>query len=106
MRTFCVVIVFIALHVCMAQYLVKQTLCLSFILIYFIVNSYIVNKTLKSTGAQPPEIEHHRKEAVGLKKLETMGLRKRRPGVSITDTRLRSLHQENLWVLMGERWEW
>ena len=65
-------------------------------------------------GAQPPEIEHHRKETVGLRKLETVGLRKpetiglrkRRPGVSITDTRLRSLHQENLWVLVGERWEW
>ena len=28
-------------------------------------------------GAQPPEIEHHR--------METKGLRKRRPGVSITD---------------------
>ena len=50
-------------------------------------------------GAQPPEIEHHRKETVGLRKPETIGLRKRRPGVSITDTRLRSLHQENLWVL-------
>ena len=53
---------------------------------------------LKSMGAQPPEIEHHR--------METEGLRKRRPGVSITDTRLRSLHQENLRVLMSERWEW
>ena len=31
-------------YVCMAQYLVKQTLCSSFILIYFAVNSYIVNK--------------------------------------------------------------
>ena len=49
-----------------------------FILIYFVVNSYIVNKTLKRMGAQPPKIEHHRKE--------TEGLRKRRPGVSITDT--------------------
>ena len=47
-------------------------------------------------GAQPPEIEHHRKEAEGLRKMETEGLRKRRPGVSITDTCLRSLHQENL----------
>ena len=62
---------FIAPYVCTVQYLVKQTLCSSFILIYSIVNSYIVNKTLKSTGAQPPEIEHHRKE--------TEGLRKRRP---------------------------
>ena len=59
-----------------------------FILIYFVVNSYIVNKTLKNMGAQPPEIEHHRKE--------TEGLRKRRPGVSIMDTRQRYLHQENL----------
>ena len=31
-------------YVCMGQYLVKQTLCSSFILIYFAVNSYIVNK--------------------------------------------------------------
>ena len=76
----------------------KQTLYSSFILIYFVVNSYIVNKTLKCKGAQPPEIEHHR--------METEGLRKRRPGVSITDTRQRSLHQENLRVLMSERWEW
>ena len=73
-HTFCVVIVFIAPYVCTAQYLVKkQMLYLSFILIYFVVNSYIVNKTLKCTGAQPPEIEHHR--------TETKGLRKRRPGV-------------------------
>ena len=71
---------------------------LSFILIYFVVNSYIVNKTLKCTGAQPPEIEHHR--------TKTEGLRKRRPGVSITDTHQRSLHQENLLVLVSERWEW
>ena len=49
-------------------------------------------------GAQPPEIEHHR--------TETKGLRKRRPGVSITDTRQRSLHQENLQVLVSEGWEW
>ena len=76
----------------------KQTLYLSFILIYFVVNSYIVNETLKCTGAQPPEIKHHR--------METKGLRKRRPGVSITDTCQRSLHQENLRVLMSERWEW
>ena len=31
-------------YVSTAQYLVKQTLCSSFILIYFAVNSYIVNK--------------------------------------------------------------
>ena len=55
----------------------KQTLYFSFILIYFVVNSYIVNKTLKGTGAQPPEIEHH--------KTETEGLVKKRPGASITD---------------------
>ena len=79
---------FIAPYICTVQYLVKQTLYSSFILIYFIVNGYIVNKTLKSAGAQPPEIEHNKRE--------TKGLRKRRPGVSITDTRLRSLHQENL----------
>ena len=90
---------FIAPYICTAQYLVKkQMLYSSFILIYFVVNSYIVNKTLKCTGAQPPEIKHHR--------TETKGLRKRRPGVSITDTHLRSLHQENLRVLVSERWEW
>ena len=88
-RTFRVVIIFIAPYICKVQYLVeKQTLYLSFILIYFVVNSYIVNKTLKCTGAQPPEIEHHR--------METEGLRKKRPGVSITDTSQRSLHQESL----------
>ena len=65
---------FIAPYVCTAQYLVKQTLCSSFILIYFPVNSYIVNKALKSMGAQPPEIEHHIKETVGLRKPETIGL--------------------------------
>ena len=55
-------------------------------------------------GAQPPEIEHHRKRRPKVsekgdrrsQKKETKGLRKRRPGVSITDTLLRSLHQENL----------
>ena len=88
-HTFHVVIISIAPYICTTQYLVKkQTLYSSFILIYFVVNSYIVNKILKSTGAQPPEIEDHR--------METEGFRKRRPGVSITDTRLRSLHQENL----------
>ena len=35
---------FLSPYVCTAQYLVKQTLCSSFILIYFAVNSYIVNK--------------------------------------------------------------
>ena len=35
---------FLSPYVCTAQYLVKQTLCSSFILIYFTVNSYIVNK--------------------------------------------------------------
>ena len=35
---------FLSPYVCTAQYLVKQTLCSSFILIYFSVNSYIVNK--------------------------------------------------------------
>ena len=44
-------------YVCTAQYLVKQTLCSSFMLIYFAVNSYIVNKAPKSMEAQPPEIE-------------------------------------------------
>ena len=35
---------FLSPYVCTAQYLVKQTLCSSFILIYFAVNSDIVNK--------------------------------------------------------------
>ena len=35
---------FLSPYICTAQYLVKQTLCSSFILIYFSVNSYIVNK--------------------------------------------------------------
>ena len=61
-------------YICMVQYLVKQTLCSSFILIYFVVNTYIVNKALKSMGAQPPEIEHHIKETVGLRKPESIGL--------------------------------
>ena len=61
-------------YVCTAQYLVKQTLCSSFILIYFAVNSYIVNKALKSMGAQPLEIEHHIKETIGLRKLDHRSL--------------------------------
>ena len=90
---------FIAPYGCTVQYLVKkQTLYFPFILIYFVVNSYIVNKTLKCTGAQPPEIKQH--------KMETEGLRKKRPGVSITDIYQRSLHQESLRVLVSERWEW
>ena len=47
------------------------------IIIYSVVNSYIVNKTLKCMEAQPPEIEQH--------KVETEGLRKKRPGVPVTD---------------------
>ena len=35
---------FLSPYVCTVQYLVKQTLCSSFILIYFSLNSYIVNK--------------------------------------------------------------
>ena len=90
---------FIAPYGCTVQYLVKNKCYISlFILIYFVVNSYIVNKTLKCMGAQPPEIKHHR--------TETEGLRKKRPGVSITDTHQRSLHQESLRVLVSERWEW
>ena len=49
-------------------------------------------------GAQPPEIEQH--------EMETEGLRKKRPGVSITDIHQRSLHQESLQVLVSKRWEW
>ena len=46
--------------------------------------------------AQPPGIGHHKKkETIGLRKPETIGL---------YHTSLRSLHQENFWVLMGERW--
>ena len=66
----------------------NQTFYFPFIIIYSVVNSYIVNKTLKYGEAQPPEIEQH--------KMETEGLRKKRPGVSITDRHLRSPHQESL----------
>ena len=38
----------------------NQTFCFPFIIVYLVVNSYIVNKTLKCMGAQPPEIELHR----------------------------------------------
>ena len=38
--------------------------------------------------AQPPEIEQH--------KMETKGLRKKRPGVLVTDRYQRSLPQESL----------
>ena len=73
----------------MARYLViTKCYIFLFILIYLVVNSYIVNKTLKRMEAQPPEIEQH--------KMETGGLREKRPGVSITDRYQRSLHQESL----------
>ena len=90
---------FTAPYRCTVQYLVitKRYIFL-FILIYLVVNSYIVNKTLKCMGAQPPEIEQH--------KMETEGLRKKRPGVSITDRYQRSLHKESLRVLVSKRWEW
>ena len=79
---------FTAPYGCTAQYLVITKHCIFlFILIYLVVNSYIVNKTLKSMEAQPPESEQH--------KTETGGLREKRPGVSITDRYQRSLHQEN-----------
>ena len=80
---------FTAPYRCTAQYLVI-TKChiFLFILIYLFVNSYIVNKTLKYMEAQPPGIEQH--------KTETEGLRKKRPGVSITDRYQRPLHQESL----------
>ena len=74
---------------CTAQYLVITKRYISlFILIYSVVNSSIVDKTLKYGEAQPPEIEQH--------KMETEGLRRKRPGVSITDRHLRSPHQESL----------
>ena len=66
----------------------NQMFYFPFIIIYSVVNSYIVNKTLKCVEAQPPEIEQHQ--------TETEGLRKKRPGVSITDRHLRSPHQESL----------
>ena len=88
-RTFCIVIVFTAPYGCTAQYLVitKRSISL-FILIYLVVNSYIVIKTLKCMGAQPPEIKQHR--------METEGVRKKKLRVSITDVHQRSLHQESL----------
>ena len=73
----------------MVQYLViiKHSI-FPFIIIYLVVNSYIVNETLKCMEAQSPETEQH--------KTETDGLRKKRPGVSITGRYQRSLHQESL----------
>ena len=71
-----------------AMFSYNQMFCFPFIIIYSVVNSYIVNKTLKCMEAQPPEIEQH--------KMEAEGLRKRRPAVSITDRYQRSLHQESL----------
>ena len=44
----------------------KQTFCFSFIKVYLVVNSYIVDKTLKCMEAQPPEIELHKTETEGL----------------------------------------
>ena len=86
---------FLSPYVCTAQYLVKQTLCSSFILIYFSVNSYIVNKAQSLRRLSLQESDITKKETVGLGKPETIGL---------YHTSLRSLHQENLWVLVGERW--
>ena len=71
-----------------AMFSYNQMFYFPFIIIYSVVNSYIVNKTLKCVEAQPPEIEQH--------KMKTEGLRKKRPGVSITDRHLRSLYQESL----------
>ena len=71
-----------------AMFSYNQTFYFPFIIIYLVVNSYIVNKTLKCMKAQPSEIEQH--------KMETKGLRKKRPGISITDRYQRSLHQESL----------
>ena len=44
----------------------NQTFYFPFIIIYSVVNSYIVNKTLKCMEAQPPEIELHKMETEGL----------------------------------------
>ena len=44
----------------------NQTFYFPFIIIYSVVNSYIVNKTLKYKEAQPPEIEQHKTETEGL----------------------------------------
>ena len=71
-----------------AMFSYNQTFYFFFTTIYSFVNSYIINKTLKCMGAQPPEIEQHR--------LETEGLRKERSGVSITDEYLRFLYWESL----------
>ena len=45
----------------------NQMFYFPFIIIYSVVNSYIVNKTLKCMGAQPPEIEQHKMETEGLR---------------------------------------
>ena len=59
---------FLSPCVCMAQSLVKQTLCSSFILIYFAVNSYIVNKARSLWRLSLQESDITKKETVGLKK--------------------------------------
>ena len=52
----------------MARYLViTKRFIFLFIIIYSVVNSYIVNKTLKSMEAQPPEIEQHKTDTEGLR---------------------------------------
>ena len=87
---------FLSPYVCTAQYLVKQTLCSSFILIYFAVNSYIVNKARSLWRLSLQKSDITKKETIGLRKPETIGL---------YHTSLRSLPRKNLWVLVGGRWK-
>ena len=51
-----------------AMFSYNQMFCFPFIIIYSVVNSYIVNKTLKCMEAQPPEIERHKMETEDLRK--------------------------------------
>ena len=51
-----------------AMFSYNQMFWFPFIIIYSVVNSYIVNKTLKCMEAQPPEIEQHKMETEGLRK--------------------------------------
>ena len=59
----------------------NQMFYFPFIILYLVVNSYIVNKTLKCMEAQPLEIKQHKMETEGLKKKRDQG------SLSQTDTR-------------------
>ena len=86
---------FLSPYVCTAQYLVKQTLCLSFILIYFSVNSYIVNKAQSLWRLSLQESDITKKGDRRSRKTGDHRSLSHKPEVSAPG---------ELWVLMGERW--